>query len=82
MVVIYSLIEKYKYTVITERDPILHEYYITKGAELWFTKYEQYKRCSRQEKKIPQASQEKTGRVTAGPLAPQEKPGPQRRGSL
>ena len=48
---IHSNKKKYKYTVITECDPILHEYYIAKGVKLWFIIYEQYKRCSRATKK-------------------------------
>jgi len=53
------------------------------GATVWFTKYGQYKRCSRASKRISRASQEKAGRekATTGPLAPQEKSGLQRKGS-
>jgi len=33
IIVIYIPIEKYKYKVITKCDPILHEFYFTKGVE-------------------------------------------------
>ena len=38
MVVIYIPTILYKYTVITNHDPILQEYYINMGYKIWFTR--------------------------------------------
>ena len=62
--IIYILIEKYKYMVITESDTLLQEYYITRKykstihEEIYITKAE---RCSRVARGLESQSGEELG---------------------
>ena len=59
--VIYILIKKYKYMVITESDTILQEYYITRKYKSTYAKrYTKAERCSRAARGTSRDKQEKS----------------------
>jgi len=69
---IHSNRKEYKYIVVIERDPVLHEYYIKKSAKVWFTSRRIQEDAHELQKRFSRASQERVGRkwATVDPLAP------------
>ena len=65
-------LKEYKYIVITECDPILHEYYITKGTKYRLQGMKNIKMLTRYKKEILLAVQERARRkkATTDPFAP------------
>ena len=69
-VVIYIPTKKYKYIVITERDSILKEYYITRRSKSMSYKVQNIGTAHELQKGISRASQEEAGR---GDVTPQSR---------
>ena len=66
--VIYILIEKYKYMVITDSDTILREYYITRKHKRiqYMKRYTKAERFSQAARGVSRTKQGRTGRKSCG----------------